>query len=172
MNTGQTIFALGALALLSTSIVSLDRGYNVNSQSIIQSKLGITAVSLASSFIEEASGKSFDQKTHDSIVINTNGLTPAAKLGREPGEVYPDSINDFDDFNNLTITRQFQDFVSTRPYGGGSFTVKCKVEYVDPGNPDVPVTIQTFHKKLSVTVTSRDMIDTVRSQFIFSYWYF
>jgi len=166
------LFTLGAMALLATSTLTMHQGYNSSYQSVIQSKLGITAVSLASSIIEEASGKAFDQKTDDSVVTTTAGLTIASKLGLDAGEFYPDSINDFDDFNNLSIIKSFKDTVYCRPYGGGTFNIKCKVEYVNATAPDVAVSTPTFNKRLTVTVTSPDMKDTVRTQYIFSYWYF
>ena len=176
MNTGQTLFALGALALLSTSVVTVYKAYNTTYQAIIQAKLGITATSLASSFVEEASGKAFDKNTDSSTATMTSQLTPYSQLGKETGEFWhaagDNNFNDFDDYNNFDTTQTFQDVVFSKPYGGGSFRVKCKVEYVNAGNPNVAVLTQTWHKKLTVTVTSPDMKDTVRTQYIFSYWYY
>jgi hypothetical protein len=180
MNTGQTLFALGAMALLSTSVVTINRSYTATYQEILHSKLGITAVSLGTSIVEEATGKAFDKNTDDTVVTTTSGLTAVASLGKETGEYYPDSLNDFDDFNNLDITKIVQDSVYTKvngvnkwvKYGGGTFRIRCKVEYVRPGNPDVAATTQTFNKKLTVTLTSPDMKDTVRTQYVYSYWYF
>jgi hypothetical protein len=172
MGTGQTLFALGALALLSTSMLTLNRGYTNSSLSLTQSKLGITAVSLATSIIEEASGKAFDAKSDTTDVTSTSSLTITSKLGMETGEFYPDSMNDFDDFNNLNITKVYGDSIFSRPYGGGSFRVRCSVVYVNPSNPGVTVTGPTWCKKLSVTVSSPEMIDTIKMQYLFTYWYY
>jgi hypothetical protein len=57
-------------------------------------------------------------------------------------------------------------------YGGGTFRIQGKVEYVNPSNPDVASAVRTWHKKLTVTVTSPDMKDTIRTRYIYSYWYF
>jgi hypothetical protein len=173
MGTGQVMLSLGAMALLATSTISMHRGYNASYQQVIQSKLGITAVSLASSIIEEANGKAFDAHTQDTSVTLLSKLTPVASLGKETGEFYPDSLDDFDDFNNLpTIKKDFADTVYGKPYGGGTFYISCKVVYVNPSNPDVASATPTWDKKLTVTVTSPDMVDTIRQSYIFGYWYF
>ena len=172
MGTGQTILALGALALLSTSMLSLNRGYTSSSQSITQSKLGITAVSLATSIIEEASGKAFDQKTDTTTVTATSSLTAVSKLGRETGEFWPDSMTDFDDYNNLDTSKSFGDTVFARPYGGGTFRIKASVVYVDPSTPTVTASSPTWCKKLTVTISSPQMVDTIKMQYLFTYWYY
>jgi hypothetical protein len=172
MGTGQVLFSLGAMALLATSTISMHKGYNASYQQVIQSKLGITAVSLASSIIEEATGKAFDRRTDDSAVTALSALTPVAQLGKDAGESYPDSITDFDDFNNLSIVKAFTDTVYKKPYGGGTFNIKCKVEYVNPGSPNTVSSSPTWDKRLTVTVTSPDMKDTIQTQFVYSYWYF
>jgi hypothetical protein len=164
MNSGQMLFTIFALALLSTTVLSLHTSFSNTDQVVMKSKLGITATSLASSIIEEASGKAFDQVTDENIATLTSQLTAPGSLGVETGEFYPDSINDFDDFNNLTLTQSFAQ--------GGTFNIKCKVEYIDPSNPDVASAIATWHKKLTVQVASSAMTDTMKMQFIFSYWYF
>jgi hypothetical protein len=165
MNTGQTIFALFAMALLSTMVVSMNRSVGNSNQVVFQSKLGVTAISIASSIIEEAQGKSFDANTDEDIATSTTQLTAVNNLGRETGESYPDSINDFDDFNNV-IKQLTPDTLS------GSFTVQCRVNYIDPLSPNTIQSSPTWHKKLTVSVTSPQMIDTVKAEYVFSYWYF
>ena len=164
MNTGQTIITLGALALLGTTIFNMHNNLGMNNEIIIQSKLGVTAVSLAASLIEEASGKAFDQSTDDDAVTSTSSLTPVANLGLEAGEFFPDSVNDFDDYNNYNQIVSFD--------RGGTFNIRCKVDYINPTNPEVAQSTRTWHKKLTITVTSNDMLDTVRAMYIFSYFYF
>ncbi|MBI5020853.1 MAG: hypothetical protein HZB59_05405 [Ignavibacteriales bacterium] len=165
MNTGQTIFALFALALLGTVVVSMNRSLGNSNEIVIQAKLGVTAISIASSLVEEAQGKSFDKNTDEDIATATSQLTPVAQLGLETGEYYPDSLNDFDDFNNLRRT-------VTPDTLSGMFNISCRVFYIDPLNPNVAQASPTWHKKLSVQVTSPQMKDTVSAEYIFSYWYF
>jgi len=164
MNTGQTFITLGALVLLITTILNMHKNFGMNNQIVIQSKLGITAVSLASSLVEEASGKAFDQVTDEDAVSSTSSLTSVANLGLDPGEFFPDSVNDFDDYNNYNRTVSFD--------RGGTFNIRCKVDYINPANPEVAQSSRTWHKKLTITVTSGDLIDTIRARYIFSYFYF
>jgi hypothetical protein len=160
----QMMLTVGAMVLLGTAILSMNNGFTQSGDVITDSKLGVTAVSLASSMIEEASGKAFDQKTDTSAATAVSQLTTVAKLGLDAGEFYPDSITDFDDFNNLNITRSFTQ--------GGTFNIRCTVQYIDPSTPDVASSSQTWHKKLSVFVSSPQMTDTIKEYYIFSYWYF
>jgi hypothetical protein len=164
MNTGQMFITLGALALLGTILVTMHKNFGMNNQVIIQSKLGVTAVSLAESIVEEASGKAFDKATDDNAASATTSLTTVANLGLETGEYFPDSVNDFDDYNNYNKTVSFDK--------GGTFSLKCKISYINPTTPEVDQVNPTWHKKLSITVTSKDMIDTIRTEYIFSYFYF
>lgn len=165
MNTGQTIFALAAFALLGTVVVSMNKSLGNSSEVVLQSKLGVTAISIASSIVEEAQGKSFDTNTDEDIATATNQLTTVAKLGIETGETYPDSVNDFDDFNNLSRT-------VTPDTLSGVFNIFCRVTYIDPMNPDLVQGSPTWHKKLTVRIASPQMKDTVSAEYIFSYWYF
>ncbi len=164
MNTGQTFITLGALALLVTMLLTMHKNFGMNNEVVIQSKLGVTAVSLAESLVEEASGKAFDRATDDNAVSATSSLTAASSLGLETGEFFPDSVNDFDDYNNYSQTVSFD--------RGGTFNINCKVNYVNPTNPEVAQSTPTWHKRLSITVTSNDMLDTIRAAYIFSYFYY
>lgn len=164
MNTGQTFITIGALALLGTAIFNMHRNFGMNGEIVIQSKLGVTAVSLASSIVEEASGKAFDQATDEDAVSATSSLTPVAGLGLEAGEFFPDSVNDFDDYNGYNKTVSFE--------RGGTFNIRCKVDYINPTNPEVALSSRTWHKKLTIRITSHEMKDTIYARYIFSYFYF
>ncbi len=164
MNTGQMFITLCALALLGTILLNMHKNFGMNNQVIIQSKLGVTAVSLASSLIEEASGKAFDQATDDNAVSATSSLTASSSLGLETGEFFPDSVNDFDDYNNYNQTVSFDK--------GGTFNIRCKVNYINSANPEVALSSRSWHKKLSITISSTDMLDTIHAAYIFSYFYY
>ncbi|HMD14644.1 MAG TPA: hypothetical protein VKI62_08470 [Bacteroidota bacterium] len=153
-----------ALVLLMTVLLSFYRSSDSTQKAIVETKEGITAVALASSVIEDAQGQNFDQNSITMADTSVNQLTIPSKLGMETGESYPDSINDFDDYNNLSYT-----VVDSM---GGTYNVNCKVVYVNPSTPDVVSATATWHKKLTVYVSSPQMLDTVQAQFIMSYWYF
>ena len=138
------------------------------------SNFGITATSIASSIIEDASKKRFDKVTAifdptDSSyyeVSDANDFTPAADLGIDSGEdlTDPKTFNDFDDYDNYVTVD------STMP--SAVFNASCKVVYVNDTALDDSVNTQTFHKKITVKVWSKSMRDTMVMSSIYSYWNF
>ena len=163
MNTGQMMITLGAMMLLGTIILRVNAGFLSTNNVLLDSKFGVLAVSIATSVIEEATGKAFDATTDSNAVDNLADLTAPGSLGKAPWEVYP-FFNDFDDYNGLNIID------STK--SSAMFNIQCKVDYINPANPEVPSGIRTWHKKITVTVTSKSMEDTLRMSSINSYFYF
>ena len=127
MNTGQSFLSLGAMTLLSLIVLQVNTGFVATSSRLLDNKLSILAISLASSIIEEASGKAFDVGTIADAVSNTADLTYVSSLGKSPTETYP-NFDDFDDFNNLNITSSL--------ITSGEFDISSEVCYVNPANPD------------------------------------
>lgn len=172
MNTGQSLFAIGALLLLSLTVLRVNNNILLTDTIMIDSKFGIIANSIATSLIESATEKFYDANTKEGPCLQ-NALTyPPSKEG---GETDPTNFNDFDDFNNYTQTDTVSSVV---------FYSRCRVSYVNP-DPDDPssldniVNTRTWNKKLDVSVTWRqnDMpigfsVDTVKQSTIYSYWYF
>ncbi|MCB0731321.1 MAG: hypothetical protein KDC88_09830 [Ignavibacteriae bacterium] len=169
MNSGQSFLSLGAMTLVALIILQVNTGFVMTSSTLLDNKLTILAVSLASSVIEEASGKSFDANTIADAVSNTTDLTYPGSLGPNSSESYP-NFNDFDDFNNL-------EFTSTA-LSSAEFNIRTKVCYVQTNNPDIVSSIPTWHKKITVYVTSNSLVnaegvqDTVEMSSVFSYWHF
>ncbi|MGA2623468.1 MAG: hypothetical protein ABSF91_06390 [Bacteroidota bacterium] len=163
MSTGQMMLVLGAMALLSIVMLSANRTYVTTGKTILYSELGITAVSLSTSVIQDAEEKAFDANTFNTPVTSLSSLTPVNSLGPESGEVYPD-YNDFDDYNTLVTSKTFP--------SSGTFNISCSVCYVDTSNPNVASSTVTWSKKLTVTVTCPSMPDTIRESYIYSYFYF
>lgn len=169
MNTGQSMLSLGALLLLSLTVLRVNNNILVTDSVMQDSKFGILATSIATSLIEKASKKAFDANTFENPVTNLSELTSAGGLGPNSGENPPDDCNDFDDFNGYT------DHITGMP--SAEFDVACEVTYVNPANPDGKVTSPTWHKKITVTVASPNMgteeiRDTIRLSTIYSYWHF
>jgi len=172
MNTGQSLFSIGALLLLSLTVLRVNNNILYTDTVLYDSKFGIIANSIATSLIEKATEKFFDANTAEGPVANLTDLTLA--LGPGVGETNPDNFNDFDDFNNYTEADTF--------FNSLVFYSTCKVVYIDPSVPnglDNKVNIQTWHKKLNVSVTWRQngaatgvVTDTVKQSTIYSYWYF
>lgn len=161
MNTGQMLLTLGALILLSSLVLRFNRAILTSDEIMYNSKFNVLASSLATSLIEEAKGKAFDEKTVSAAVSNVNQLTTL--LQAESGEVYPD-FDDFDDFNN------FVRIDSTLP--SAIFYVTSKINYVSMLNPDVISLTPTWRKSITVTVISPSMKEPVRMSSIYTYWYY
>lgn len=157
------MLTLGALMLLSFLALRMNTNLLSTEELMQNSKYGVLGISLATSIIEEANLKAFDEKSIDTSLTNVNGLTAVGSLGKESGETYPD-FDDFDDFNNYTRTD------STMP--SAVFNIACEVVYVSSTNPEATSSSRTWHKKITVSVTSKNMTDTVRVSSVFSYWYY
>jgi len=173
MNTGQSLFAIGALLLLSLTILRVNNNILLTDSMIIDSKFGLIANSIATSLIESATEKFFDENTKEGPCLQSALTYPPKK---ETGETNISNFDDFDDFNNYTQT----DTVSSVVYSS-----RCLVSYINPSpfNPSSlnnAVSTRTWNKKLTVYVTWRmnDQTigvtppDTVKQSTIYSYWYF
>lgn len=166
--------ALGAMILLTIVIMNTNKNSLYTEDVMYDSNFGITATSIASSIIEDANKKSFDNKFYYAVhpdspatkVADPNDFTPVGDLGIETGEVSTDPItfNDFDDYNNFATVD------SSMP--SAIFNISSKVYYVNPNNLDGISGSPTFHKKISVKVWSVSMKDTMVMSSIYSYWNF
>jgi len=164
MNTGQMILSIGALLLLSLTVLRVNNTILQTDSVMMDSKFGILATSIATSLIEKASKKSFDANTFEDAVSNLSGLTPANGLGPGAGETTPENFNDFDDFDGYT------EQITNLP--SAVFDVSCEVCYVNPTNPDGKLSTQSWHKKMNVKVSSPSSKDTINLSTIYSYWHF
>ncbi|MCF6268761.1 MAG: hypothetical protein L3J41_03530 [Melioribacteraceae bacterium] len=166
MGTGQMMISLGALVLLSIVILRITNGFLMTDYVMLESKVKLQAVSVAASIIEEATGKAFDEFSVDTTVIVTNLNNLTLNLGPEVGEDYK-TFNDFDDFNGLSFNTE-DTAISRNPFQGmfsDYFDINCVVGYVNSNNPDVYVPNRTWHKKLTVMVTSGVMGNTAYKAF-------
>jgi hypothetical protein len=166
MNTGQMLLALGAMILLSTTVLRVNNTFFTTDTVLDETKFNFLATSLGSSIIQEAKSKSFDKATDSASVSDVKFLTSAGDLGPDGGEKGKKKsvFNDFDDFNG------YQDIDSTMP--SAPFWYSCKVVYVDENQPDAPSSSKTWNKMITVTITSPYMSDVVKISAVYSYWFF
>jgi hypothetical protein len=164
MNTGQSLLSIGALFLLSLTVLRVNNSILTTDSVMQDTKFGILATSLATSLIEQASKKAFDANTFADAVTTLSQLTSAGSLGPGSGEAAPDSCNDFDDFDG------YIDSVTTLP--SAKFYLSTEVCYINPNNPDGKLNTQSWHKRMTVTVASPSSQDTIRLSTIYSYWHF
>ena len=162
------ILALGAMILLTILITNVNKNSLYTEDVMYNSNFGITATSIASSVIEDASKKRFDNIFYvdSSTVYNPTYFTSQANLGVDSGEVItdPKTFNDFDDYNGYTAID------NSMPTA--IFNIACRVNYVKDNALDDSVNTQTFHKKITVRVWSVFMQDTMVMSSIYSYWNF
>lgn len=164
MNLGESLLAIGAMALLSVLVLGVNNKIFFTGTSLTESKIEVLANSIGTSIIEEASGKAFDEVTTENSVDDVSLLTNKGSLGPDGIESYPD-FDDFDDYNGY-------EFADTKTLEPDTFYVSCKVFYVEP--PDLESSSgRSWNKRIVVTVTSPYMPqDTVTLTSIYSYWYF
>jgi MSHA pilin protein MshD len=163
MNTGQMMLALGAMILLSTTVLRVNNNFLISDTVLDETKYNFLATSIATSIIQEAKNKAFDQATDSISIDDTKFLTEAKYLGKESGEVY-DNFNDFDDYHD------YSGIDASMP--SAVFSYKCIVTYIDENNPNVTPGNKTWNKMLTVTVTSPFMADEITVSTIYSYWFF
>ncbi len=198
MNLGQMMMVIGAILMLGVLILNANSTIYQTNDIMYTSEFGVTAISLSTSITEEAMGKMFDKVVTDSnsaVLLDSTLLTLPGSLGPDlaENESYRGSVvgtrdfNDFDDFNNLKICYHSEvpaDVDATPGYLQvivpgirAKYYVSCVVQYVNPPNLDAAYTLrQTWHKKMTVTVTSPSATgvtgkpDTLVYPAIMSYW--
>ncbi|NWF90149.1 MAG: hypothetical protein HXY50_11905 [Ignavibacteriaceae bacterium] len=173
MSTGHTMLSVGAMLLLSITILGINGKFLNTSTVLYNTKFGVLAVSLGTSIIEEANGKAFDLAGSEDAIVDLSQLTGPSSLGPASGEYYP-NFNDFDDYNWLHKV----DSIKINSQTFAVFTIDCRVNYVSESNPSNISSLRTWHKRLDVSVTSPSMKnadnkqDTVKLSSVYSYWHF
>ena len=163
MNTGEMLLAAGGIMLMAFVFLNVNKGFENADEVLLTSKLNVIATSLAASIIEEASGKSFDERSIGAQLENRNDLSKPHKLGTdEEDQNYPD-FDDFDDFN---------EFFDTTSIVGINYRIDCVVDYVDENDPEVVLSDESWLKKITVHVSSPYMTDTVSLSYVYSYFFF
>jgi hypothetical protein len=187
MNLGQMMLVVGAIALLGVLILNANATVYQASDTMYTSEFGVTSISLATSIVEEAMGKMFDEAVAGvsaAAVYDSSLFTAPGSLRRETGESYrgANDLDDFDDFHDLLFVYKSDVPADSGATAGSSyeFTVhglrgkyfaRTRVEYVKPPNLDVPFLVSpTWHKKITVTVTSPSEKDSLVYPAVMSYW--
>lgn len=177
MNTGQTILTIGAVILLGMNVISTNRTFTQHGAVLQQTEIGIFAVSLATSLLEEAEGKVFDKRSlTDSCLTNLSQLTPKDSLGPDVTDSTRADYDDFDDYNWMTGGPTRDSIIVRRDTivikDVDTFYRWAKVCYVDTSSPDTYRGYSTWNKKLTVYIKARNSSDTLKMSYIFSYWSF
>lgn len=160
MNTGQMMITLAAVVLLSMVILRVTTNFLTTDDVLMESKFGVLGISLATSMMEEATGKPFDEQSDSGTVLLLSDLSA---IGPDAGEVYP-YFDDFDDYDGLVKID------SSMP--SAVYKIECKVNFVNPANLDGYSVAKTWHKKLQLFVTSESSPDTIKMETIYSYFFY
>lgn len=176
MNLGQMLLVIAALGLVGILTLNTNSSVLQSNQTQNNSEFGVTAVSIATSVVEEAMGTMFDSAIGDTTagaVDTVSKLTAPGSLGHSGAESYRASaagtkdFNDFDDFNDLFLVYKSDSPADTARTAGSNYEftipgirnkyfVRVKINYVTPSALDntSPTNPRSWHKKMAVTVTS------------------
>jgi len=166
MNTGQMMLTIGAMILLSTLMLRINTN-NFQTDTIrAEAQYGVLATSIITSIIEKAKSLAFDAETDTNNVTFTSDLTPAGSLGPDDGE-NSDSSNTFDDFDDFDGYTKVDSSMRS-----AVFDISCEIVYIHKSNLKDKYHSRTWHKKITVKVSSDFMQDTIKQSSIYSYWYF
>ena len=157
MGQQELLLTIGAIVIFGMSMVSTNLLTVEQTEAIYRQQAELYALSIAQGYIEEARAKAFDENTIQNTASSANDFTATASSGA--GETYP-AFDDVDDFVNIptdTTTNL------------GQMSVNIDVQYVDVADLEYPVAYRTYYKKMTVSVFSEYLIDTVRVDYIFAY---
>jgi hypothetical protein len=169
MNTGQMLISMAAMILLGTVVLNVNRNALTNNSTMDETKYEIMAVSLGTAIIESAFNKSFDEETADNKIVD-NLTDLSVNLGREGGESTEIDFDDIDDYNNFSGSTN-----NDTTYSSANMYYRCKVHYVDPDVSLDSVSSRTWHKKISVYISSpyiQDSSSNIIISKIYSHYYF
>jgi hypothetical protein len=165
MNTGQTLLTVGALVLFSIIILNGNRILTENNDVMNYTRFQLESIALATSIIEEASQLPFDEVSWDSTKIEkkVSDFTQNQHLGIDGGESNYQTFDDFDDFHK---------YAKAETTSQNIYKIACSVDYVSDSKPNVALTNRSYFKKLSVSITSPSVEDTLNVSYVHGYWYF
>lgn len=172
MTLGQSLLVVASMAILGMLVLNSNTTIIETNDIQHDSEFGITAVSLATSLVEESMGKMYDAVVADTNNTLTDSmlLTGVAHLGPGASESYRGTapgttdFNDFDDYDRLflvyksnnpadTASTPGSDCEITVPGIRSKYFVRARVYYVQPTNLNGASLTPTWHKKMSITVT-------------------
>jgi hypothetical protein len=177
MHTGQIIFTIGALGLLSFAILNLNSSINENDISLAQNRYRLEALSLMTSYIEQANMYFFDEASTDtSSAKELKDFTVPNKLGFEADDI--GEFDDFDDFNNYSK-------IDTG-LSGVNYRVMFTVDYVIlQADTFAHSNAKEYNKRMTISITDAyndpllyrnfggDKVrDTLKVSFVNSYWFY
>jgi hypothetical protein len=191
MNTGQMMLTIAALILLGTTVLTVNRN-NLNHGTILQqTELGIYAVSLATSYMQNATSLAFDEQTVVRPALpSLASLTTTANFGCEYNHLHPlqtgqelhelagvpSTFDDIDDYYGFNV--------DTTIANVDRFHVTATVYYVSANQPYSRIAGPTWLKRIDLcvnntisrkvfedpSVANKNGTDTIKMSYIKSYY--
>jgi hypothetical protein len=168
------LLTIGGVLLLSTFVLYANGLLFDNTRISADNEYVITAIALAQSVIDESKMKAFDENVLAGPVTSAASLTLANLLGTDGGE--STSTPDTADANGAASFAAFDDIDDYNGYvrivhtpRAENYRIQTAVVYASATNPDSVKSIQTFCKKMTVTVTSPFFAQPVRLSYAFTY---
>jgi hypothetical protein len=185
MNTGQTLLTICAMVLLGVTVLTVNRNSLNNGTILRQTELGIYAVSLATSYIQRASGMDFDERSASGLIfisapmpqpptIPAGELTSPDSLGPDKNETknFDNTYDDFDDYNTFVKDTVISDV--------DIFHVTASVYYIDQATLNKVTTYRTWMKRMDIGLNNsinRNVYqggtvgtDTIKMSYIMAYY--
>lgn len=171
MNTGQMLTVMGALALLSLLMLTVNSMIVTQTTSNLESEATLNAISLAQSLLDEVMTKAYDDsmylpnppfsKTNPKRIWDTTGFTPKSLLHPTAAE---NALVPQPDFLMTTASYHSELYYSDMgDYNGyirdvltpvmGTFRLQVTVDYSSEAHPDQSTPTRSYFKKIIVTVT-------------------
>lgn len=168
----RELFLVMVSSILLTLLIVQINTHNVEgSEALQQMELTHTATAIAQQFIDEARSKKFDGQVGMADPSTFPGaFTAWNNLGPGNWETYP-AFNDIDDYHNFNQTLYVTGTnINPDSTNGIPFTVNIQVNYVSTAKPDSAVQTNTFLKRMTVTVSSSWLPNSVSIKQVFSYF--
>jgi hypothetical protein len=166
MNTGQVMLSIAAFMFLGTVLVNFNHLVLANNEDMSDSHDLIIATTIASTYLDAAQSMNYDENSIEDPIYDPSGFTDPNSLGPD-GEVDISGFDDFDDFNEYSVTEQAEG-------NNGIFRSDFTVSYVDPEDINYR-SVQTYLKRLDIKTWRVDVAatrDTVRMFTTMAYFKF
>ena len=163
--------------LLTFAVFNLNSNLAESDISLAQNRYKLEALSLMPSYMEQAVLNFFDESTTDTSSSKlVDDFTHQNKLGFESDDA--GVIDDFDDYNGLTVTDTGR--------SGIIYRVRFGVEYVKLSSGEfVSSNLKEYHKRMNIIISDNynppliyiyknnvKTRDSLRLSFVHSYWFY
>lgn len=158
----EILLALGAVVLFSIVAVNTNRMLANHNRVLVESELEYAAVAKGQEIVDRAKSLAFDETT---VGGNEPANIPADfTIPDNLGTASDSDSTGFDDFDD------YHNYAAVDTTANGIFQVTAAVSYVAATNTDSTVGYATTRKHMAVTVSSPFLSDSIRVEFLKTYY--